>query len=303
MDRAYKNGMVAAVVVTLLVACGGKVGSPVTVSDDDSGLSTGPFRFDASVGTFGFDGSIRTPPFPDATIVVFDASSPGQPDVGLVGKDSGIDFDASFPVDAAVPPPVDAGCTPTLPSGFTASPKGVATPACTAVQITGTVQNCFLEGATDQSCAPYAQGPCWACIQTPSTAASWGAYVAFTSDFEDVNYGGCIAKLDPTPTGQKCGSAYAEFEECLDQACVASCPPDDSSPNPYEGLQTCEDDAAGVTCSTYQDAEEVACASDGTVANTCSTLLGYNGTTPDGGQTAQMEQYIATLCGLPDGGM
>jgi hypothetical protein len=301
MDRAEKHGVVAAAFV-LLVGCGGKVGSPVTVPyDEDAGRGTGPI--DASVG-FG-DVSIGTPPFPDGGIIgVFDVS-PGNPDGGVVGNDASVGLDASFPPpDASFPPPpVDAGCAPSLPPGFTVSPKGVATAACTAAQIAGTVQNCFIQGASDQSCAPYAQGPCWACIQTPSTATDWGAYIGFSSQFYDVNYGGCIARLDPSAAGKKCGAAYTEFEQCLDQACVASCPPDDSSTNPYQGLQTCEGEASGVTCSTYQDAEEVACASEGTFANTCSTLLGYTGMTSDAGQTSQMEAYIGTICGVPDGGM
>jgi hypothetical protein len=304
MDTVRKHAAFAVVVATLIGACGGKIGSPVTVGDEDGGPLTGPHRIDASVGPPGFDASIA-PPLPDGTIIgVFDVSPPpGQPDVGLTSKDASVDLDGTLPIDVSVQPPVDAGCTPTLPSGFTASPKGTATPACTAAQIAGTVQNCFLEGASDQSCEPYAQGPCWACIQTPSTATNWGAYIDFTSDFADVNYGGCIARLDPTPAGQKCGSAYAEFEQCLDQACVASCPPDPSSTNPYQALQTCEDDASGVTCATYQDAEEVACASEGTVANTCSMLLGYVGNAPDGGEATQITGYITAICGLPDGGM
>jgi hypothetical protein len=304
MSSTGTNRAVAAVLGAFLAACGGQIGSPETVPPgNDSGPSTGPTtNEEASTGPFVFDSSIGPTGRDEASTGPsgFDGGFPGQPDVGGTSP-----TDATSLPDSSVPPFTDAGCAPTLPSGFAASPKGVATAACTAAQIAGTIQGCFLEGASDTSCEPYAQGPCWACIETPSTSANWGAYVEFTSDFYDDNYGGCIARLDPSPAGQMCGAAYAEFEQCLDQACVAACPPDESSTNPYQGLQTCENEASGADCSTYQDAEEVACASEGTVAQQCSTLLGYNGMTVDGGEAAQITPYITAICGVPtaDGGV
>jgi hypothetical protein len=133
------------------------------------------------------------------------------------------------------------------------------------------------------------------CIETPGSAAAWGPFVEFdsNSEFTDLNFGGCIAKLDPSAAGQKCGTAYEELEQCYDEACFESCASN------LTAFSACTQLALGSRCSSFQDAVDIACAEENAVTEKCDALVygGYQ----DGG-VSEATAYLALFCEVPSGG-
>jgi hypothetical protein len=294
--RMTRVGLAAAVV--LAAACGGTVAA---TGGDDGGSDarqTGPVpdagsppRRDAStrdVGPVGRLDAPRPPPIESGL----------EPDTGVV-----VVPDGGFGPDTGV----DAGCAPSLAPTFTASPKALPTPACTGATIVAAIQNCFGNNVNQSACAPYFNTACWNCIDVAQSAAAWGPYVFLSNPnnpndyYSHVNYGGCIAKLDPTDAGTTCGASYQEQEECFNAACVPSCPNADTTTAGYAALQACEQEAQGGDCATYQSAYDVACAHETQVANECEALI--DGTQGDAGLSVEgTYKYVALFCEVPDGG-
>jgi hypothetical protein len=122
------------------------------------------------------------------------------------------------------------------------------------------------------------------------------------------NFGGCIAKVDPTPAGQACATAGHTADECSLAACYPYCPVDDlASLNAFEGQTTdagivigpgCIGNASKTVCASYYTAANAACAFEfndaGTgLGNACIDLF----------DSQDVMRLVATYCGGADAGL
>jgi hypothetical protein len=98
-----------------------------------------------------------------------------------------------------------------------------------------------------------ANAKCFGCLYTDSTAASYGALVAY-SEAVVVNTPGCIALAEPCNT--QCAQAVSALYACEDDAC---------------GLGLCADFNSYSTCSNEADSC-TSCGGYATAAN-CSSLI------------------------------
>ena len=193
------------------------------------------------------------------------------------------------------------GCTP--PATVTYTPTLHQAPAagtCTAALVNQIVELCFLASPDEDANAcnallkpgSDAANCLTGCMQTDvlsptgdnTAATAWGALIINSKQglqaFGGINVGGCVAALDPSPTGQKCALDFESSYECLIAACN-SCP----------GMVTSTMSLSDAEVADYVDCENAAAPSKGTgpcsaplaaINTDCATELSEAGPGPAG---------------------
>jgi hypothetical protein len=162
---------------------------------------------------------------------------------------------------AACPQGTSATCWPqdeTLFSPTWVPPLGAHLNECTPTQVSGFYAACLNPPtSTTTTCDAWTQtaanSTCFGCLYTSSTAASYGAIIAYSQALV-VNQAGCIALAEPCNT--QCAQAISAMSACEDDACGSTLCPD------YASYSTCASEAASCT----------ACSGFATAAN-CSSLI------------------------------
>jgi hypothetical protein len=98
--------------------------------------------------------------------------------------------------------------------------------SCSAAQIAAFEQACDQNTSTSASCGTFVKDvsstACGVCLFSDASDANWGPVVVYP-DRWDINFGGCIALLDPA--SESCGEALQAGSACTHAACDATCPP------------------------------------------------------------------------------
>ncbi len=174
----------------------------------------------------------------------FDAFQPDafQPDAFTfdAGRfDSSISHCAPADVTSFVPPPYH--------------PVARQVGACTPTQISGFYTACFT-GQNMAACNSFkmAAPTCAGCLETPSTAAAWGATVT-QRGIISINVAGCMEVLGGA-NGLACAKATESEQACVAAACDANCPvTDDAS---FQLYLACTQQVAANGCASYAQASQ-----------------------------------------------
>ncbi len=188
--------------------------------------------------------------------------APGDDGGGHVDGSSG-DAVSDSPVKLDSKAEAALSCAPVDVSGFTPPafvPVKRVVGACTAQNISDFNTACLAQGHTKAMCDAYktASAACAACLETPSTAAGWGAGVFHKSAAPGstlgviyANIGGCFEILGGAE-GLDCAKKAQIAEACEGTACDASCQiTDDAS---FQLYQACLTQAAMNGCSAQATA-------------------------------------------------
>lgn len=197
------------------------------------------------------------------------SSSSSSPAPG--GDDAGVTVDSSVHDAPADSPKADSSkndgqaltCAPIDVSTFMPPPfKPVhqQVGACTNQNIADFTTNCLNVGHTKAMCDAYkmANATCAGCLETNSTAATWGAAYFHTSTAPGstlgvitANVGGCFEILGGA-AGLDCSKKMQVAETCETAACDSVCQiTDDAS---FQLYVACLQQAAGAGCSTAAQA-------------------------------------------------
>jgi hypothetical protein len=180
--------------------------------------------------------------------------------------------------DVFVPDPDAGTCSPADVSGFKAPayvPAVHAPSACSDAQITAGITACYDQSSTQATCDTWikANAACFACIETPSSAAAWGPLVNYSTPAVDAgiyyNIAGCLELAQGNTTCAK-SSQYAlacEFAACNPPVCDLSA----NDQAAYDAYNQCLTDAAAVpTCKAYEDAAGACLGGDAGPASVCT---------------------------------
>jgi hypothetical protein len=130
---------------------------------------------------------------------------------------------------------------------------------CTPTQVSSFYTACLDTTSTATTCNAWTQSAanttCFGCLYTDSTAASYGALVAYSQALI-VNQAGCIALAEPC--NAQCAQAISAVTACEDDACGSILCPD------YASYSTCASEADSCT----------ACSGFATAANCVSMITG-----------------------------
>jgi hypothetical protein len=224
-------------------------------------------------------------------------------DATALAGDAGAGSDATAPTaDACTDATADGGvCAPRAVTGFApvwTPPTALHQNQCSSEQIE-TLVDCVYDrpghdqAACDAFFAAPANASCVACGYTKTTAAALGPILSNDTSVQ-VNYAGCVARLEGDITANGCGAKLQASQLCLDEACVAACPvPDNDDGTAFAAFLKCNDDAAKTVCKTFFDPTTCATplTTDGGVASACLP------NTQDFGERAA--DYVTLFCGAP----
>ena len=236
-----------AVASVVLLACSTTTaGTGGTGDDDDSGTSDGG-------PTNGFDSS--TPKLDGGTDGSF-ADALGDDDDDDGGDDDGGACEPGTPTDEY------SFHSPVMNTGL-----------CQARQVAEFVTACGTSSSVT-SCASFRNDPgnamCLGCLETPITAASWGAVVyAAGSGVVFANVAGCDYAAT-SGTEESCDEASEYLNLCEHDACDAPC-----AGTSYDVEYACETAADSDECETYARQVEACNADD---AGTECLSSSFNGT-------------------------
>jgi hypothetical protein len=164
---------------------------------------------------------------------------------------------------ASCPQGTSATCWPQDETFFSPTwvpPLGAHLNECTPAQVSGFYTACLdAPTSTTTTCNAWTQSAanttCFGCLYTDSTAARYGALIAY-SQAVVINTAGCIALAEPCNT--QCAQAISALSACEDNACGSTLCPD------YASYSTCASEADSCT----------ACGGYATAANCSSSITG-----------------------------
>jgi hypothetical protein len=264
----------------VLASCGGNLAASTDSGPPPADAGNGIVRWSPPTADGSVDGTLRA-----------DADSGAPP----------VDRDVKVgPADAPVPRG-DAACHPLVDAGFVPVRESLPEPACSAAEVAAIAGDCF-GNVGDASCAPYAGSACLQCIVSSQGASVWGPYVDDGPSYSHANYGGCVARLDPSPAGRACGSAYIAYEQCFEAACVPNCSNPAMTESDMEEFESCQLAATAGGCNSLEESAEALCAPITAATTTCESLIAQAAMT-NGSEGPALVSYIAIFCELPDGGL
>ncbi|MFO0675535.1 MAG: hypothetical protein U0169_03315 [Polyangiaceae bacterium] len=164
---------------------------------------------------------------------------------------------------------------------------GWKTGACTTAQIGDFVTACLLNN--DANCKTFmdaaANKTCMACIETPESAAAYGAFVSTSGGVFDNTYG-CMEHYKAG-----CGSSAATADKCGELACATACTGKND-----DAVKACLEIAGKGTCKNYVDTANANCSQTFRGDPPPEAQVTCFGTQADTADTFY-KRYIAAFCG------
>ncbi len=141
-------------------------------------------------------------------------------------------------------------------------PRAFNPSACTASEVDGFIQSCLL-GSRAVCDAFRKQNPgCAACAYTTTDDPAWGPIVDNrTTDWVQLNKGGCIAATSGDADEKGCGGSWELYDQCLNETCSGCFPIKTDT----KALAACENNPQTDTiCAEYIAQGNVKCPKGGT---------------------------------------
>lgn len=137
-------------------------------------------------------------------------------------------------------------------------PNAAAPTACSATQVAGLYNGCYLSTSTSSTCQAFtgnaANATCYKCmVSTFGADTSYGALIQI-GGVVYANIAGCIALVTGDTSGTGCGAKNQAVTDCETLACQDNCPSvtDQTTFTEYTNCTTAADKGA---CDTYVTAE------------------------------------------------
>jgi hypothetical protein len=279
MGQRARASWIGAVVVSLLVACGGKLSTEGTVTRSCStgaacgpGLSISVCTSEDPLGACqGVSYEVSGRSFACASCqncvqALLDArracdggggggmSSGGGTSGGSGSSGGGTSSGGTSGSSGTV-----ASCAPETVVGFSPRwiPPAAHQGACTQQSIDLFLQSCLGPTSDQVACNSYlgtvVGKTCSGCIITPSSASSYGPLVEDTlSGLLHLNVAGCVALASADSSATGCAARVQASQQCGDVACKGCAPVSD--PGTHDALVACERQAEHGVCASSAQA-------------------------------------------------